>query len=343
MSASASAAVPPLLEEYGAVVRDALRTYLPSLEPKRYLYDILADYPNRGGRMMRPTLCLATARTFGASLEDALGSAVSIELLHNALLIHDDIEDESDERRGQPTLHHLHGVPLALNAGDALTLTSLRPLIDNLDRLGPGLSLRILREAERMGRETAEGQALELGWRHDNVLDLGDEDYLDMVLRKTCWLATIYPLRVGALIGSRGRADLDGLTHLGFFLGAAFQIQDDLLNLVGDASYGKERDGDLYEGKRTVMLLHLLRHAQSDEAARLRHLFRDSRCTRSAEDVRWMRALMDQYGSIDYAREFAHGLAGAARAEFSLLFGDLPDTPDRQFIEGLVTWVFERS
>src|ERR1700748_1718706 len=119
------------LTEYGAITRDAVLRYLPTGAPQRYLYDLVADYPRRGGKMMRSSLCIATARAFGAALEDVLCSAVSIELLHNALLIHDDIEDESEQRRGRPTLHALHGVPLAINAGDTLTLLSLRPLFEN--------------------------------------------------------------------------------------------------------------------------------------------------------------------------------------------------------------------
>ena len=87
------------------MTRAALQTYLPTREPRRHLYDLVADYPSRGGKMMRPSLCIATARAFGASAEDAINTAVAIELLHNALLIHDDIEDSSEQRRGRPTLH----------------------------------------------------------------------------------------------------------------------------------------------------------------------------------------------------------------------------------------------
>ena len=317
--------------------------YLPGKEPRRYLYDILSDYPSRSGKMMRSSLCIATARAFGAPLEDALGSAVSIELLHNALLIHDDIEDESEERRGKPTLHKLHGIPLALNAGDTLSLLSLKPLIDNADKLGSQLCLSILRENERMAIETAEGQAMELGWRHDNVIDLDDEDYLVMVLKKTCWLATIHPIRVGAIIGSRNTVDLDNMIRFGFFLGAAFQIQDDLLNLVGDARYGKELDGDIWEGKRTVMLLRLLQLVTPEEKKLIINLLSSPREQRQKEQIRIVHQLMNDYGCIDYARQLAHGLAGAARHEFELVYSDLPESRDKQFIEGLVTWVFERT
>src|SRR5262245_30424369 len=177
--------VPSLLKEYGDVTRVALCEYLRPRAPQRHLYSIVADYPRRGGRMLRPSLCIATARAFGASLEDAVRSAVALELLHNAFLVHDDIEDESDERRGRPTLNALHGVAVAVNVGDALTLLGLRALMDNRNLLGPWLTLRVIEEAERMARESVEGQAVELGWRRDNALDLADGDYLYMVLKKT--------------------------------------------------------------------------------------------------------------------------------------------------------------
>src|SRR5882757_6758905 len=114
-----------MLEEYGALTRQAMQAYLPQAEPRTYLYELLADYPRRRGKMLRSSLCIAMARATGADIENAIGSAVSIELMHNALLVHDDIEDASEERRGTPTLHALHGVPLALNAGDAMGLLSL--------------------------------------------------------------------------------------------------------------------------------------------------------------------------------------------------------------------------
>src|SRR5258707_11084908 len=158
-----SGLVSAILREYGGLTRSALKDYLPEREPRRYLYDLLNDYPQRCGKMMRPSLCIATARLFGAPIEQAIRTAVAIELLHNALLIHDDIEDGSEKRRGRPTLHVLHGVPLALNAGDTLTLMSLRPLLENRSRIGERLTLRIFEETKRMARECAERQALVIG------------------------------------------------------------------------------------------------------------------------------------------------------------------------------------
>ena len=344
MTTTASDLVPAMLKEYGDITRVALCDYLGPREPQRHLYNLVADYPRRGGRMLRPSLCIATARAFGATREDAVRSAVALELLHNAFLVHDDIEDESDERRGRPTLHALHGVAVAVNVGDALTLLGLRALIDNRKTLGPWLTMRILEEAERMARETVEGQAVELGWRRDNAQTLSEADYLEMVLKNTCWYTTIYPSRVGALIGTRSAMDLDRFIRFGFFLGAAFQIQDDLLNLDGDeARYGKELDGDIWEGKRTLMLLHLLCSAKGTERTRIATFLGQTRDTRSRPDIQWMRQCMDAYGCLDHARQVAHALAGAALHEYSLLYASLPDSRDKRFIEALATWVLERT
>lgn len=344
MARVVSKLVPQVLEEYSAATRALLFNYLPWEEPRRYLYDLVADYPRRGGRGLRPSLCIATTRAFGGRMEDALLTAVSIELLHNALLVHDDIEDESEQRRNRPTLHALHGVPLAVNAGDTLLMLGLRPLFDNLPRLGPWLSLRVLEETGRMARESAEGQALELGWRRDNAPRVSEADYLEMVLKKTCWLTTIHPSRVGALIGTGGSVDLEPFIRFGFLLGAAFQIQDDVLNLLGDeAAYGKELGGDIHEGKRTLMLIRLLEHSSPEERERLLAFLALPREQRTAEQVRWVRSRMESLGCLDYARAVASGLAGAAQHEFSTLYHSLPPSRDRHFIEELVTWVIERS
>jgi geranylgeranyl diphosphate synthase type II len=342
-AANRSSLVPAVLKEYGDLTRRMFKRYLPTGEPRRHLYDLVADYPNRGGKMMRSSICIAATRAFGGRTEDALPSATSLELLHNAMLIHDDIEDESEERRGRPTMHMLHGIPMAVNVGDTLTLLSLQPLFDNLHHLGPDLSMRILEETERVAVESAEGQAIELGWRRDNVFEVDEKDYLAMVLKKTCWLATIYPLRVGALIGTRGEVDPERFIPFGFLLGAAFQIQDDLLNLCSDARYGKEREGDLWEGKRTLPLIHLMRQCTPGEQQRVIATLALSRDKKCLSEVAWLRGILEEYGCIDSARQIAQGIAGAALEEFEATFRYVPDCRDKRFIKALAIWIFERS
>jgi geranylgeranyl diphosphate synthase type II len=334
--------VETVLDEYGGLVRRHMQKYFSQEEPRSYLYELIADYPARGGKMMRPSLCIAMAKAAGGEARDALPSAVAIELLHNALLVHDDIQDFSDERRGRPTLHALHGVPLALNAGDALAVLSLNPLKANFHQLGFATALKIFDETERVAWESAEGQALELGWQRDNRTDLGDEDYLEMVLKKTCWLTSIHPLRVGCLIGARGKLALDPLIRIGFFFGAAFQIQDDLLNLDPGPKYGKEMDGDLFEGKRTLMIIHALRAAGSRDQVFLAEFLARERAARSAADVGHVRDILGRTGACEHARSVANGLCGAALAEFDRYFATVTKSRDHDFIRSLMIWVCRR-
>ena len=292
--------------------------------------------------MMRPSTSTATARAFGASKADAVRSAAAIELLHNAMLVHDDIQDGSEMRRGQPTLHMLHGVPLAINAGDALFLLGLRPLLDNVDIFGSLLGLRILREMEQVAWYSLEGQAIELGWisgkhprsgrhrlsQHGPEEDLLAFDHSSLPRRR----ADRKP---------RCRSS-DPFIRFGFYLGAAFQIQDDLQNLAPTSRYGKEMNGDVLEGKRSLLLIHAYRHASSVERARLTRLFRRPREKRSREDIAFVLSLIAEHGSIDYVCQFAHALAGAALHQFASIYRDLPPSRDKEFIHGLASWTFNR-
>ncbi|MFN7176574.1 MAG: polyprenyl synthetase family protein [Thermaurantiacus sp.] len=335
--------MPELLGLYGAHVRAALATRLARTRPAPFLDALVADYPSRPGKMMRPAITIAASCAFGGRVGDALPLAVAIELFHNALLIHDDIEDESEIRRGRPTLHALHGVPLALNAGDATMLVALSALAEGVAALPPGPARAILAQAERMARESAEGQALELGWRADPAIAVTEADYLRMVLKKTAWMSLIFPLQAGVLASGARDIDLDALARFGFFLGAAFQIQDDLLNLVADGRYGKERLGDLQEGKRTLMAIRLATDREPGVRAAARAWLQAPRAARTAAMIADIHALMQERGAIAHARAAAHGLAGAAAHEFEAIAAALPLSDDRAFLAGLVPWVFERT
>ena len=330
------------LAAYGRATRAELDRYLAAQPPAPYLDELIADYPSRGGKMLRPAICIANARAFGGPPEAAFRCAAAVEILHNGLLIHDDIQDGSELRRGRPTLHALHGTPLAINAGDAMMFTALRPLVDALRPLGPAVAAQVLEISSTMARETAEGQALELGWRDRNVIDLQDADYFRMALKKTAWMGMIWPAQLGLVVGSAGRADPGSVVRFGYFLGVAFQIEDDLRNLSVDPGYGKEMNGDLFEAKRTLMLIHAYRNCSDRERARLEAFLARSRTDRSAEEVIWLAGLMDRLGSIRHARSVAAGMAGAAAHEFSLAYGHLPASPDLGFIAGLASWIFER-
>ena len=111
-----------MLGKYGADTLRGIKHFIPDKEPRKYLYDLIADYPNRGGKGFRPGLCIATCKAFGGSMDLALNSAVTLELLHNAFLIHDDVEDESMYRRNKPTMHKSSNQAIAINVGDAMNV-----------------------------------------------------------------------------------------------------------------------------------------------------------------------------------------------------------------------------
>ena len=230
------------LARYRDLTYRALLGQLPTREPRRYLYDLISGQLSHVGKGLRPALCIATCRAFGGSIEQALPSAVTIELLHNAFLVHDDIEDGSLYRRNRPTLYIEEGVPIAVNVGDAMNAISIGSLTENIPVLGAELAYRIFHEAQHLVLQSVEGQALELGWTRDNFFDLTEDDYLRLVLKKTCWYTCIHPCRIGALIGTAGAVDADRFNLFGFLLGAAFQIQDDILNLVGDRDPVRQGD-----------------------------------------------------------------------------------------------------
>lgn len=326
------------------LVRRAMLDAIPDGEPHRWLYRVARAYPSRPGKAIRPALCVASSRAFGGADRDILPVAVAIELLHNAFLVHDDIVDGSERRRGRPTLTAEYGLGLALNAGDALAVLSNQILRRHASCMADAdLAERLLSEFDAMALRTLEGQATELGWRRDQVAELEPEDYLELIMHKTCWYTTVHPLRVGALIGSRGAADLRPMVRFGFYLGAAFQIQDDLLNLLGtEREYGKEIDGDLYEGKRTLPLIHLLRNARGADKETLDRYLGLDRSQRTAAMVAEVRALLDVYGSIVFASAYAQGIAGAARDAFEVAFAPAADGPDRDFVHALIPYMLER-
>ena len=371
----------------GLVLKE-LRALVPRAPRfKSILYDLMLDYPERSAKALRPALCIATCRALGGPLGGVLQSAAVLELYHNAFLIHDDIEDGSEKRRDGNTLHRSQGIPIALNVGDAMLALALQPLFDNMRLLGLGKALRILNAVAEMARHTAEGQALELSWIRDQTWELGELDYLRMVQRKTTWYTFITPVVVGALVAGASEAHMAQLRLFATALGSAFQIQDDVLNLSGEEGrYGKEINGDLWEGKRTLILLHALRLASASERERaltilrkprppteapvdsklaieLRALWKAGQLTdlayarlneielsgnptsrqKTEEDVRFLRWLVEQRGSIAYARGVAERRARKARKCLNSIHRFMPASPHRDFLESLVAFVVVRD
>ncbi|WP_298976770.1 polyprenyl synthetase family protein [uncultured Roseobacter sp.] len=313
------------------------------------LYDQISDYPFRVGKGLRPALVYAACQGMGGTEAQAENTATAIELFHNGALVHDDIEDISDFRRGDETLFRRHGVPIAINTGDATFVFCLSLLLDNVDQLGVRKAMRILKDFERLSRESVEGQAIELDWIHNAQFDLETEDYLRMAYKKTCWYTMIAPLRLGVVAGSGPAmvADLEealiDVMELGYLAGIGFQVQDDLLNLTADeVLYGKEISGDLYEGKRTVMLLHFLRTAPKRQRARAIRLLTLPRADKEPDEVRWLLQAMHEQGSIQHGRELAQDFINRALKFEAEGLAFMPETRHRQFLREVLKYVIAR-
>jgi geranylgeranyl pyrophosphate synthase len=333
------------LDWYRALLTDTLDSAVPAGEPQKHLYALVRDFVDRAGKGLRPALCLATAAALGGRREDAFPAAAGIEMLHNAFLVHDDIEDGSDSRRGAPTMHRRAGVPIAINAGDAMNALAMRLLRRSGERLGPLAALRILDEVDHMLVESLEGQAIELGWMRDNDLALVVDDYLRLVLKKTAWYSFIHPLRIGAIVADENDDDLDRFDRFGYLLGLAFQLTDDVLNLRGSAArYGKEIDGDLWEGKRTMIIAHALAHADRTDRAWMGDFLARSRDRRLPREVFRLHDILERGGSIEWARQSAAAFAEAAARELDeVAFAGVPPGPDLDWLRSCIPFLVSRE
>jgi geranylgeranyl diphosphate synthase, type II len=339
-----------------AEIRHVLRAHRRDPEE---LGELVLDYPLRPAKGLRPALCIAAARALGATEQAVLASAAALELLHNAFLIHDDVEDESLFRRGEPTLQRAHGLPIAVNVADGMFALALLALLDNLELVGLRASLAIYREVAEMLWTTVGGQARELGWIRANTWRFDDHRaaYEELVTRKTAIYSFVVPTRVACIAASAPAEVAGELAVFARHAGIAFQIADDLLNLRDDvAGYGKEALGDLWEGKRTLMLLHAL-HAERDPAVvqgavaileRPRpgpdpEARQDGRReAKTLADVRAIAALIERHDGAGYARGVALEHVRAAEHALARCRGALAAGDARDFLFALPAYVVER-
>ena len=281
-------------------------------ELDRVLYEPCADFTARGGKRTRPALALLGASAVGGDRELALPVACAVELFQSAALVHDDIADEGEIRRGAPCLHLTEGVGPAINMGDAALVAAFSLVLGD-DALDGATRTRLLRELVEMEGHTVEGQALDLAWVRDGRWDLTEGDYLLMATSKTAYYSAATPLAAGAVAAGGDECQVEALRAFGMGAGLAFQLQDDLLNLVGDAEeQGKDFHSDITEGKRTLVAVTALGRLAGDERDELLGIL-SSRETRPDALDRAV-GLMASCGAIDYVRDRAHELAHDAKA-----------------------------
>lgn len=326
------------LQRAAAEITQATTARLPDAEPRSYLYDLMRDYPQRGGKRFRPALVLLCTEWLDGNWQEALPAAVALELFHNFALVHDDIEDSSLFRRGQPTLHRQHGVPLALNAGDSLFGLVWEVLLELRHTLGADRCLALQGWFAHVFRVTFEGQAYDIGWGSQDYFPTRQE-YFEMIRRKTGMYSGRGPCEAGALL-AQASADLrQQVGRFGEALGIGFQIRDDVLNLRNAAAeqggYGKEYGGDIMEGKRTLITIHLFENLSAADAQRLRSILLTPAAQTQDADIRWAIEQAEATGALQAAADTCQAYAEQARDELK----QLPEHPARAILFELVDFL----
>jgi len=301
----------------------------------KYLYAPLESYSRNAGKRHRPLICLIACEAVGGDARRAECSAAAIEHFHTAALIHDDIQDEAQTRRGEPCFHITEGVALAINAGD-LALSQVTGVVVADPLLDDTTKIRVLGELVEMTNRTIEGQALDIGWVRDNRFDITIEDYLMMANRKTACYSGAVALAVGASIGGADEATIEALRSFGMATGLAFQIQDDIINVSGD-DRSKDFRGDITEGKRTLIAIHALNHSEGAARERLLELLQAH--TTDASELAEAVSLMEAAGSIQYASDYALSLVQDAKVE---LDGVLPPSKAKDLLLSMADFFVAR-
>ncbi len=259
------------------------------------LYEPIKYAMQSGGKRLRPILLLLSTEALGGDVEAARPAALAIELLHNFTLVHDDIMDNDDTRRGRPTVHQKWDTDVALLAGDGLVALAYQSLLKTpTDRL-----IEISRIFTAGIIELCEGQALDREFETRERVSM--DEYLEMITKKTGRLLSMCA-QIGAIIAHAPERAVQALKIFGESLGIAFQIQDDLLDITSDpAVLGKDFGSDIRQRKKTFLLVHALKNANLQQSRRLQQIL--SREKIGIDSILQIRELFQQIGSIDYARQ----------------------------------------
>lgn len=305
---------------------------------------LVSEYPQRKGKYLRPTLVLLTAAAMGFPEEKAIKTAAAMQASEDWILVHDDLMDDSLQRRGQPTLHRIYGKELAINAGDALHIIMWKMLWDNRKILGEKKAAAVAEEFCQMLTRTTFGQTVEVKWTQDNRQNLTDEDIFLVLDGKTSYYSIAGPMRLGAIVAVATPKQLELIYQFGQKLGRCFQIVDDLLDLTSDFKGLKKQTGnDIYEGKRTIMLAHLLRTAEGKDKKELTRILFKKREEKTAEEVKLVIDLMRKYGSLEYGQKLAEDLAGQAKNFFDKNLVFLNKQPARNQLKSGTDFILKRD
>ncbi len=307
------------------------------LKPRRpqSLYDAANYIIDAGGKRLRPYLVLRSCELVGGDEDEAVPFAAALEMLHNFTLIHDDIMDNDDLRRGAPTVHAKWGLPIAIASGDLLFAKVYEAMTKGPVKLPCD---RIKACIERVTEATlaiCEGQVLDVSFPHTS--DISEEDYYLMVGEKTAALFKACS-EIGAIVGGGSKKDIEQLGRYGWNAGIAFQIVDDYLGVTSDEeTLGKPVGSDLREGKKTLIIIHALEHASPKE----REIIDRVLGVKNADpgDIQVANEILRRIGSLSHSLEAARRYADEAKKSLD----NFPDSDEKRDLLELVDYFMERT
>lgn len=282
---------------------DFKRMFAGSLTTSNPLLNrVIEHIRQRSGKMMRPMLVLLSARMYGEVCPATLRTAVALELLHNASLVHDDVVDESLERRGQPSVNAIYNNKVAVLTGDFLLASALAQV--SLTRHHD-----IVDVVASLGQDLAEGELLQLS----NVSnpDFSEQVYFDVISKKTAALFAACT-KAGALSVDASDENVEKARLLGEYIGLCFQIKDDIFDYYDNLSIGKPTGNDMHEGKLTLPALYVLNVTNDGCAVEWARKVKNG--TATTDEIASLIEFTKQYGGIDYATKVMYDLKEKAVA-----------------------------
>ena len=309
------------LEQFNKIFDSTLHSSDPTLGK------IFSAIGERKGKLMRPILLLLVARELGEVSQATFLSAVTLEMLHTASLIHDDVVDESDERRGHASINALFGNQVAVLAGDYLLSTSLLKACDTLN-------LDIVRRISKLGMELSSGEILQL---HNVCVDgFSEQNYFDVIKLKTAALFAM-SAELGAVSVGAPENRVTEMRNLGQIIGMCFQIRDDIFDYYDDPKSGKPTGNDMAEGKLTLPVLYALKTCQDEHMIQLAQKVKNGGVTTS--EIATLIAFTKRQGGIEYAEQVMRKMT----AEATAIAQTFNNEPIRQSTLRYIDFVTERS
>lgn len=288
-----------ILKKYSTSIDHEIDEALSTINPEA-LRDSSMHLISAGGKKIRPSLAVLSCQAVGGKSEYALKTAAAIELIHTFSLIHDDIMDKDDMRRGEPSVHVLWGEPMAILAGDTLFSKAFEMVIQTkID----DASYKRVNEALAVVVDSCikicEGQACDMSF--EEKFDVKESEYMNMIYKKTAALIAA-ATKAGAIMGGGTPEQVEALSEYGRLIGLSFQIQDDYLDVVSDEeSLGKPVGSDIVEGKMTLMVVKALAEASPEDKETLIEILKENNPERVREAIN----IFEKYGSIQYTHDLA--------------------------------------